>query len=174
MQLEGHDGDDREEGEEVAEDRDDLRVPETTHGDDAEDVAHGHGLGRVGRRDGDGLCGYCVALAVELGEGLFAHGGSGRVQIRCTGWSCGLANVADLADIAGATIFRIDAGSIQSEAGRVLRPGLVCEFDKDYLLVVVDFTEFDFDDLTARCGDSAADEAGFDGQFAMSAIDEDE
>jgi hypothetical protein len=41
VQLEGHVGDDREEGEEVAEGGDDLRVPEAAHGDDAEDGAHG-------------------------------------------------------------------------------------------------------------------------------------
>ena len=52
--------------------------------------------------------------------------------------------------------------------------GLVDEFDEDDLFVVVDFAEFDFDDFAAGGGDGAADELGFDGEFAVAAVDEDE
>ena len=41
VQPEGHDGNDREERQEVAKDGDYLRIPEAAHGDDAEDLAHG-------------------------------------------------------------------------------------------------------------------------------------
>ncbi len=41
VQFEGDDVDDGEESEEVAEDGDDLGVPETAHHGDAQDVAHG-------------------------------------------------------------------------------------------------------------------------------------
>jgi hypothetical protein len=40
VEFEGHDGDDREESEEVAEGGDDLGVPEAAHGGEAQDCGH--------------------------------------------------------------------------------------------------------------------------------------
>jgi hypothetical protein len=51
---------------------------------------------------------------------------------------------------------------------------LVGELDQENLFVVVDLTEFDLNDLASRRGDGAADEAGFNGKLAVSAVDEDE
>jgi hypothetical protein len=51
---------------------------------------------------------------------------------------------------------------------------LVSEFDEDDLLFVVDLAEFDFDDFPARCRNCAANEAGFDGELTVAAVDEDE
>jgi len=63
VEPEGEDSDDGEECEEVAEAGDDLGVPEASHGGDAQDFAHGHGVGRrrlgfgASFAGGFGLCG---------------------------------------------------------------------------------------------------------------------
>lgn len=44
--------------------------------------------------------------------------------------------------------------------------------DEEYLLVVVDLVEFDFDNFAAAGGDVAADVGCFDGQFAVASVDE--
>ena len=48
VELEGEDSDDGEEGKEVAKDGDDLGEPEAAHHGDAQDGAHGEGLGQFG------------------------------------------------------------------------------------------------------------------------------
>ena len=49
VQVERHDDDDREQREEVAEDGNNLRVPEAPEDGDAHDLTHAHGGGRRGR-----------------------------------------------------------------------------------------------------------------------------
>ncbi len=51
---------------------------------------------------------------------------------------------------------------------------LVDEFDEEDLFLLVDFVEFDFDDLALRGGDGTAGVGGLDGQLAVAAVDEDE
>src|SRR6185437_393209 len=43
---------------------------------------------------------------------------------------------------------------------------------QDYLLITVDFAELDFDNFAVSGLDGAADEGGFDWQFAVAAVDE--
>src|SRR5450631_3791401 len=50
---------------------------------------------------------------------------------------------------------------------------LICSFDKQNLLIVIDLAELDFDNLAAAGGHGLADVGGFNGQLAMSAVDQD-
>src|SRR5277367_517845 len=51
-------------------------------------------------------------------------------------------------------------------------PASVDLLDQQHLFVVIDFAQFHFDDFTTRGLHLASYEAGFNGQFAMTAIDQ--
>ena len=80
MELEGEDADDGEEREEVAEDGDDLRVPEAAQHGDAQDVAHGERRGEFGvDRSGCALGSGC-AHVLKTFRGVVDIGWEGRRQ----------------------------------------------------------------------------------------------
>ena len=53
-----------------------------------------------------------------------------------------------------------------------MKEDLTCAFDQQHLIVLVDFVKFDFNDFATACRHKLADVSCFDGQFAMSAIDQ--